>query len=157
MTSDSQDQRELKEILHTLVTASHICHYHGVLDSYGHISVRNPNNPSTFFLSYNLAPALISDLDDLVEYRVDDAEPVNPARKAGYSERCIHSEILKKYAHVNSVIHSHAPDVLPFCISDVPLRPSIHMAGFLGTSTCSHFHVRTFILLSGPPFPARVG
>lgn len=134
MASKSDDQRDLNAILYTLITASHICHYHGVLDAYGHISVRSPNNKSTFFLSHNLAPALISDLDDLVEYRVDDAEPVNPDTKAGYSERCIHSEILKKYAHVNSVIHSHAPDVLPFCISDVPLKPSIHMAGFLGTS-----------------------
>ena len=134
MASKSDDRHDSTGILSTLITASHICHYHGVLDAYGHISVRNPNNKSTFFLSHNLAPALISDLDDLVEYRIDDAEPVNPDTKAGYSERCIHSEILKKYAHVNSVIHSHAPDVLPFCISGVPLKPSIHMAGFLGAS-----------------------
>ena len=120
--------------LRTLITASHICHHYGVLDAYGHISVRNPNNPSTFFLSKDLPPALISSSDDLFEYYIEDAKPIDPNAPKGYSERLIHSEIMKKFAHVNSVVHSHAEDVLPFAISDVPLKSTIHMAGFLGTT-----------------------
>ena len=133
MSSEAHGEADINHVLSILITASHICHHHGVLDAYGHISVRNPKNPSTFFLSHNLAPALIATSDDLIEYRVDNAEPVDPNANAGYSERCIHSEILKKFEHVHSVIHSHSPDVLPFSISGVPLKPSIHMAGFLGT------------------------
>lgn len=133
----SKNETVLHLALRTLITASHICHHYGVLDAYGHISVRNPSNHSTFFLSQDLAPALISSADDLVEYYVENAEPVDPNAKAGYSERLIHSETMKKFAHVNSVIHSHSPDVLPFCVSDVPLKPTIHMAGFLGTASRS--------------------
>ena len=132
MASESHNGQDFNEVFGTLLTASHIGHHHGILDAYGHISVRNPHNPTTFFLSRNLAPALISSSEDIIEYHVDNAEPIEANAKAGYQERCIHSEILKKFAHINSVIHSHAPDVLPFCISDVPLKASIHMAGFLG-------------------------
>ena len=130
----SKNETALQLALRTLITASHICHHYGVLDAYGHISVRNPNNQSTFFLSQDLPPALISAADDLVEYYIENAEPVDPNAPKGYSERLIHSETMKKFAHVNSVVHSHSQDVLPFAISDVPLKSAIHMAGFLGTS-----------------------
>ncbi|KAH7061392.1 class II aldolase and Adducin N-terminal domain-containing protein [Macrophomina phaseolina] len=117
----------------TFIDASHILHYHGVVDAYGHISIRNPRNPSTFFMSRNLAPALISSRADILEYNISDASPVDPNAKPGYSERCIHSEILKRYPGVNSVIHSHCADILPYCVSSVPLKPTIHMAGFLSS------------------------
>ena len=103
------------------------------MDAFGHISVRNPVNSKTFFLSRNLAPALISTREDFVEYSVDNAEPVDSGAPKGYSERHIHSEILKRFPAVNSVVHSHSPDVLPYCVNDVPLKPTIHMAGFLGS------------------------
>jgi len=120
-------------VFSAFITASHILHYHGVVDAYGHISVRNPNDPSTFFMSRNKAPALVASVSDLVEYHVEDASPVDPNAPKGFSERCIHSELFKRFKGVNSVIHSHAPAVLPYCVSGVPLRPVLHMAGFLGT------------------------
>lgn len=120
-----------EETLHDLITANHILHYHNVLDAYGHISVRNPTNPSRFFLSYSLAPALISSTTDLIEYHISDASPVNSTAK-GYSERFIHSEILKQYPSINSVVHSHSEAVLPYTVSGVPLQAAFHMAGFLG-------------------------
>ena len=104
-----------------LITANHILHQQGVLDAYGHISARNPQDPSTFFLSRNLAPALVSSRDDIEEYRVDDAAPVNPNAKKGYVERLIHSEIYKRYKDVNSVVHSHSEAVVPFSVSSVPV------------------------------------
>jgi len=104
-----------------------------VLDAFGHVSIRNPENRATFFMSCSIAPALISSRDDLVEYHIEDASPVDANAKEGYSERFIHSEILKRFPGANSVIHSHCPDVLPYCVNDVPLKPSIHMSGFLGT------------------------
>ena len=107
----------------TLIAANHILHYHGVVDAYGHISVRNPQDPNTFFISKSLAPALVSCREDLEEYKVSDASPVNENAPRGYAERFIHSEIYKKYKGVNSVIHAHAEVVLPFAVSSVPLRP----------------------------------
>ncbi|KAK3217489.1 hypothetical protein GRF29_1g3253723 [Pseudopithomyces chartarum] len=125
----------LEDLFKGLVTASHILHYHGVLDAYGHISVRSPDNPATFWMACNMPPALVSSPEDLVEYKVEDASEVEKNAKKGYLERYIHSEIYKKFPNINAVVHSHCPEVLPYCISDVPLKASTHMSGFLGTST----------------------
>lgn len=92
-----------ESIFSTLIVANHILHYHDVVDAYGHISVRNPANPSTFFISGSLAPALVASLSDLVEYYVEDASPVREGAPKGYAERFIHSEVYKKYSNVNSV------------------------------------------------------
>ena len=126
----------LEDLFSGLVTASHILHRHDVLDAYGHISVRSPDNAATFWMPCNMPPALVSSPDDLVEYHVESAEPVEKNAKPGYLERHIHSEIYKRFPGVNSVVHSHAGDVLPYCVSGVPLKNTIHMAGFLGRCAC---------------------
>ncbi|TIA85183.1 arad-like aldolase/epimerase [Aureobasidium pullulans] len=122
----------LTTVFNTLITGLHILHYNGVLDAYGHISVRNPNNGSNFFMSRNLAPALVANSSDLVEYFVEDAAPVDPNAPSGFIERYIHSELYKRFPSINSVVQSHSPQVVPYSFSGVPLRPCIHMAGFLG-------------------------
>lgn len=124
----SKDFSPLKD----LISANHILYEHRVVDAYGHISLRNPSNPSTFFLSHSVAPALISSPSDIVEYNISDASPVQDGVSEGYKERYIHSEILKKYPGVNSVMHSHTEAVLPYTISGVEMRACLHMAGFLG-------------------------
>jgi ribulose-5-phosphate 4-epimerase/fuculose-1-phosphate aldolase len=137
------------QLFNTLITANHILHHQKVLDAYGHISVRNPQNPATFFISRSLAPALVTCREDIEEYYVDDASPVNKEAPQGYAERFIHSELYKSYSDVNSVIHSHSEAVIPFSISSVPvchllplmrllantsqLRPVYHVAGVLGS------------------------
>lgn len=137
-----------ESIFSTLITANHIIHYHNVVDAYGHVSVRNPANPDTFFMSGNLAPALVSSLQDLVEYKVSDASAVNEDAPRGYAERFIHSELYKKYRGVNSVIHSHAEAVIPFGVCSVPLRPVFHMGGVMGMVDPSLTrHICFFILL----------
>lgn len=113
------------ELFSTLITANHVLHHQNVLDAYGHISVRNPQNPATFFLSRSIAPALVSSREDLEEYHVEDASPVNKAAAKGYVERLIHSEIYKRYKDVNSVVHSHSEAVLPFSIGSVPVGVSV--------------------------------
>jgi ribulose-5-phosphate 4-epimerase/fuculose-1-phosphate aldolase len=127
----------LEDLFQGLVTASHILHHHGVLDAYGHISVRSPDNHGTFWMSCNISPALVSSQDDLSEYYVEDSTPVEKDAKPGYLERHIHSEIYKRIPGINSVVHSHCSDVLPYCVSGVPLRAAVHMAGFLGQLRCS--------------------
>ncbi|KXT03118.1 hypothetical protein AC578_7682 [Pseudocercospora eumusae] len=122
-----------KELFSSLITANHILHCHNVVDAFGHISVRNPQDANTFFLSRNLAPALVKSRTDIVEYRVEDSEPVDKDAPRGFAERFIHSEIYKKYKHVKSVIHAHNEAVLPFSIGSVPLKPVFHMAGAMGS------------------------
>ncbi|KAK4696938.1 hypothetical protein P7C71_g1043, partial [Lecanoromycetidae sp. Uapishka_2] len=118
-----------------LITANHILHHHSIVDAYGHISLRNPSNPKTFYLSHSIAPALVDSRHDLVEYHVEDAMPVKSGVAEGYKERFIHSEILKRYPGVNAVVHSHAESVIPYGISGVPMKAVYHMGGFLGTNT----------------------
>ncbi|KIW09393.1 uncharacterized protein PV09_00287 [Verruconis gallopava] len=125
----------LDDLYWGLITSSHILHHHGILDAYGHVSVRNPDNPDTFLMSRNMPPALMSSAEDIVEYRIEDAEPVENDAPKGFVERCIHSEILKRFPTINAVVHAHAPSVLPFGLTGVPLKASFHMAGFLGTET----------------------
>jgi ribulose-5-phosphate 4-epimerase/fuculose-1-phosphate aldolase len=117
--------------LSTLITANHILHHLNVLDAMGHISVRNPSNASTFYIALQLGPAVVSSPQDIGEYLVEDGSPVN-GTQGGYAERYIHSEILRAYPDVNSVVHSHAEDVLPFTLLPDGLEASYHMAGFLG-------------------------
>ena len=84
-------------------------------------------------MSTHIAPALLSTVDDIIEYKVEDGSPADPNEKRkGYLERFIHSEIYKKFPSVNAVVHSHSPEVLPYAVNSVPLRATTHMAGFLG-------------------------
>ncbi|GAP82603.2 putative arad-like aldolase epimerase [Rosellinia necatrix] len=113
------------------INGLHILHNNGVLDAYGHLSVRNPDDTAAFFMSRSIAPALASSAGDIVEYRVSDASAVRADAPAGFIERYIHSEIYKRFPGVGAVVHSHSPALIPYGVSDVPLRPLLHLAGFL--------------------------
>ncbi|KAF4625411.1 hypothetical protein G7Y89_g12756 [Cudoniella acicularis] len=105
------------DLARKFVSGCHILHYHRVLDAYGHLSVRHATQPDLFVMARQVAPALVAAPEDLVQYRVSDASPVDPLMTDGYVERYIHSEIFKKYPEVNAVIHSHAESVIPYGIS----------------------------------------
>lgn len=112
-----------------LVLASHIMAEEGVLDAYGHVSVRDERNPSHFLLAQHLPPDVIT-AADILEYDMD-SQQVRDTGMAGYSERFIHGEIYKTRPDVKAIIHFHATDVLPFGVTGVSVKPMIHMAGFL--------------------------
>lgn len=94
-------------------------------------------------MSRNLAPALVAQARDLVEYKVSDASPVRvvgtyePDREfpKGFLERYIHSEIYKRFPSVQSVVHAHTASVLPFACTKTPLQAVFHMAGSVGRQT----------------------
>jgi ribulose-5-phosphate 4-epimerase/fuculose-1-phosphate aldolase len=113
-----------------LVTANRILASEGILDCYGHVSVRDSHNPNHYFLSRSLAPGLVT-AADIVEYDLDS----NPAgdNRQGYRERFIHGEIYKARPDVMAIVHDHSPAVIPFSASSVPLRAVSHMAAFIGT------------------------
>jgi len=125
----------LTATLSTLITANHILHFHNVLDSMGHVSVRNPNNNGSYFIALQVGPNIVSGPADIGEYLVEDSSPVN-GTEGGYAERYIHGEILKRYPDINAVVHSHAEDVLPYTVvGGAQMEPAYHMAGFLGAYT----------------------
>jgi ribulose-5-phosphate 4-epimerase/fuculose-1-phosphate aldolase len=101
----------------------------GVLDGLGHVSIRHPTNPSRYLMSRSLAPALVTP-DDIMEYDLD-SNPVDAKGRSSFIERFIHGEIYKLRPDVTAVIHSHSPSVIPFGISQVPMRATYVMASFL--------------------------
>jgi ribulose-5-phosphate 4-epimerase/fuculose-1-phosphate aldolase len=113
-----------------LVTANRILANEGVLDGYGHVSVRSPANRDRYLLARAGAPALVA-AADIVEYDLD-SKPVTEASASGYIERFIHGEIYRARPDVGAVIHCHCPEVIPFADTAVPLRPMYHMAYFVG-------------------------
>lgn len=122
----------LGELLSQLVTANHILFERGVLDAFGHISVRHPLQPNRYFLARNKAPGLIT-LEDIIEFDLD-SNPLDANGRPVYLERFIHGEIYKARPDVMVVVHSHSPTVVPFTIvKNTPFRAVCHMAGFIGT------------------------
>lgn len=117
------------QLVDDLVVANRILANEGILDGLGHVSVRHDQRPDRFLLARDLAPALVT-AGDLMEYDLN-GNPVEAQGRQMYQERFIHSAIYKARPDVKSVVHSHAPSVLPFTTSSVPLRPMYHMGSFL--------------------------
>ena len=120
-------------LIDDLVVANHILVNQGVLDGFGHISVRDPANPQRFFIARSMAPALVQ-ADDILACDLD-SNVIDERGRKTYLERFIHGEIFKMRPDVNAVIHSHSPSVIPFGVTGARLRPICHMSGFLGATT----------------------
>jgi HCOMODA/2-hydroxy-3-carboxy-muconic semialdehyde decarboxylase len=112
-----------------LVIGSRILANLGVVDGFGHISMRHPGNPSHFLMSRSVAPALVT-VDDIMEFD-QDGNAVDPRGRTVFLERFIHSEIYKARPDVQSVVHAHSPGVIPFSVSTVKLQAIYHMPAFL--------------------------
>ena len=117
-----------RELLEDLVAANRILAMEGVLDGYGHVSLRAEGKPGHFVMSRSLAPQLVT-LADLMEHGPD-SEPLGDDRK-GYLERFLHGEIYRARPDVMAIVHSHADSVIPFGIASTPMKPVYHMASFL--------------------------
>jgi ribulose-5-phosphate 4-epimerase/fuculose-1-phosphate aldolase len=116
-------------LIDDLVAASRILAAEGVLDAYGHVSLRHPGNPDRYLMSRRLAPALVT-RDDIMEFDLE-SNPVHGDDRTTFRERFIHGMILKARPDVTAVVHSHSPAVIPFSITPVPMKPTFHMAAFL--------------------------
>jgi HCOMODA/2-hydroxy-3-carboxy-muconic semialdehyde decarboxylase len=116
-------------LIDDIVTGSRVLADFGVLDGFGHVSARHPTNPNHFLMARSLAPALVT-ADDIMEFDLD-GNAVDPKGRSVFLERFIHSEIYKARPDVMAVVHAHSPGVVPFTISQVPLRPVYHNSAFL--------------------------
>jgi len=121
----------LSTLVRDLVIANRILAREDVVDAYGHVSVRNPENPRQFFLSRSVAPELVEP-EDVVELGLD-GQPVREEKRALYLERFIHAAIFEARPEINAVVHAHAEDILPFGVAqETALRPVIHSGSFIG-------------------------
>jgi ribulose-5-phosphate 4-epimerase/fuculose-1-phosphate aldolase len=119
------------KLVEDLVAANRILVDQGVLDGYGHVSVRHDKARDRYLMSRSIAPELVT-AADVMEYDLDNAA-VDPRGRTGYLERFIHGEIYKARPDVGAVLHSHSPAVVPFGVTGVPLRPLYHMSAFLAS------------------------
>lgn len=118
-------------VINDLVIANRILAQEDVVDAYGHVSIRHPDNPKHFFLSRSVAPELV-EREDIVEFGMD-GEPVRDEKRPLYLERFIHAGILDARPDVMAVVHAHAEDILPFGLTkSTPMRPVIHAGSFIG-------------------------
>jgi HCOMODA/2-hydroxy-3-carboxy-muconic semialdehyde decarboxylase len=118
------------QIVDDLVLANHILSNEGVLDAFGHVSVRHPTAADRFLISRTRAPELVEASDlQLLDLR---GARVSGATERTYEEVAIHAAVYRSRLDVGAVVHSHAPSVIPFGVTGVPLRPIYHMGSVIG-------------------------
>ena len=121
-----------EQALRDLVIGNRILAHQNVVDGYGHISIRHPSNPEHFLLSRSRSPELVVEAD-IMEFTLD-GKVVADDRRPPYLERFIHGALYEARPDVHAVVHSHAEDTLAFGITDVPMRPVIHVARAIGAT-----------------------
>jgi len=117
------------EMIADLAAASRILAAQGVVDGFGHVSMRHPEAPERYLLSRSMAPALVTP-DDIIEYDLA-SNPCNAAGRGSFLERFIHGEIYRARPDIMSVVHSHSPSVIPFGLVRAKMRAMFHNAAFL--------------------------
>ena len=120
----------LANVLNDLVAANRILAHEGVVDGFGHVSIRHPTTPDHYLMSRSRSPELAT-AEDMMEFALEGAVVGDDDRKP-YAERHIHGAILEARPDVNSVVHNHSHAVIPFAVTDVPLRPLMHVTGVIG-------------------------
>jgi ribulose-5-phosphate 4-epimerase/fuculose-1-phosphate aldolase len=123
-SADSDDQR-----IADLIAGNHILFDQGVVDGFGHITVRSAQNPSHYWMASAVAPALVTK-DDIIEFD-ENSKALDARGRPVHGERFIHGEIYRVRPDAISIVHSHSSAVIPFAVTKEPLRPVIHTAGFL--------------------------
>jgi ribulose-5-phosphate 4-epimerase/fuculose-1-phosphate aldolase len=114
-----------------LVIANRILAREAILDAFGHVSVRHPQDRQRFLMAWARAPELI-EADDLMEFGLD-GEPLDKSDRFPYLERFIHAAIYEQRPDVMAVCHNHTASILPFGISKTArLQAVIHSAAVIG-------------------------
>ena len=117
------------ETIADLAAASRILAAQGVVDGFGHVSLRHPGAADRYLLSRSIAPARVTPAD-IIEYDLA-SNPCNADGRGSFLERFIHGEIYRARPDVMAIVHSHSPSVIPFGMVAVPLRAMFHNAAFI--------------------------
>jgi len=121
------------EAIDSLVMANRILAVEGIFDYAGHVSVRNPENPKTFFIARSTAPETVTKAD-IVEVDLE-GNVVTKTTMKPYAERIIHARILNARPDMNAAVHAHPTPLVAFSVSDVPLKPVAHSSARFIDST----------------------
>jgi HCOMODA/2-hydroxy-3-carboxy-muconic semialdehyde decarboxylase len=126
MTADPAVAHAIRD----LVIANRILAREGIIDDFGHVSVRHPRDPGRYFLARSRSPEIVT-AEDIVELTLE-GEPVHAESRKLYAERALHGAIYMARPDVNAVSHHHARSIIPFTVTDIPLKPVFHMASVIG-------------------------
>ncbi len=121
---------ELERAINDLVIANRILAHEGVVDAFGHISIRHPHDPGKYLLSRARSPELVEH-SDILEFTLDSRIADGKQEKV-YLERFIHGALYEANPEIRAVVHSHAVEILPFSVSSVPLRAVVHNSSQCG-------------------------
>lgn len=117
-------------VIDDLVAANRILAAENILDGFGHVSARHPDDPNHFLISTVRAAELVR-VDDIVELDLSGAPPAGEDRRL-FAERILHAVVYRLRPDVGAVCHHHAPAVLPFCVTGEPLVPVVHLGATMG-------------------------
>jgi HCOMODA/2-hydroxy-3-carboxy-muconic semialdehyde decarboxylase len=120
----------LEELRYELALANRMIAHEGVLDAFGHVSVRHPGDRGRYLLSRSRSPELVEP-SDILEFTLD-SEPVAATNIRLYGERVIHGEIYKARPDVVAVCHHHAASLMPYCVAGEELVPIYHLGAVIG-------------------------
>jgi len=123
------------DICYQLALANRMVAHEGVLDGFGHISVRHPERPDHYLLSRSRSPELVEP-GDILELDID-SEVVTPGNILPYGECVIHGEIFRARPDVMAIVHHHSPAILPFCLTDLKLVPINSLGATMGAEVPS--------------------
>lgn len=119
-----------RDVLEELVTANRILAREGVVDAFGHASIRHPEHADRYVMSRARAPECI-DVDDLMEFTLD-GKALDAGGRKPYAERFIHGAVYEARADVQAVVHNHSPSVIPYGVTGARLSPVMHMCASIG-------------------------
>jgi HCOMODA/2-hydroxy-3-carboxy-muconic semialdehyde decarboxylase len=122
----------IEDACYALALANRIVAYEGVLDGFGHVSVRHPENAGRYLLSRSRSPELVEPAD-ILEFTLD-SEKVTASDVLPYGECVIHGEIYKARSDVKAICHHHSVAILPFCITGKPLLPMNGLGSVMGAT-----------------------
>ena len=121
----------LDSLIEDLVAANRILAAEGIVDAFGHVSVRHPDHAERFLLSRAISPELV-EAGDIMEFALDGAA-VDRVSGKPYLERFIHAALYQTRTDIQSVVHSHSPGPIPFGLTGEKLRPVVHSCATLGS------------------------
>ncbi|MBW1773931.1 MAG: class II aldolase/adducin family protein [Deltaproteobacteria bacterium] len=138
------------------VLANRILSNEEILDAFGHVSVRNPENKDTFFQSRSLAPGLVTQ-NDILEIDLE-GNVITKTEMKPYGERIIHAAILKARPDVNAVFHGHPHSIIPFSSTGIPIKPIAHFSAmfYQGVPLFDDYDVSSGMLIATPEEGERV-
>jgi ribulose-5-phosphate 4-epimerase/fuculose-1-phosphate aldolase len=122
--------KAVEAALSDLVIANRILANEGVIDAFGHCSIRHPERDDRYFLARSRSPELV-ERGDILEFDLD-SNPINADGRTMYSERPIHGCIYKARPEVKAVCHNHAHSLIPYGVTGTPIKPILHVAGSIG-------------------------